>query len=214
MQQCNWMGVRRKMFLHQLLAGSTSTRRHSAMNQTVSCRDSGSIVLVLKCISVDAWQPATVISGGKWRGHYDCWETDRRGDRGKDWKQVPFATSTAIWCSAWNGQPGVETQAQTDNWQTSAFFLLQVIQPNTEDQVNPRRKCWKHECTMWRSMRVSSQRQPVVEQLKQLLLQGRFIFWWFYFVLLSIWLKLSLPSQPCYLSLPLPLHPRGSASTL
>lgn len=67
---------------------------------------------------------------------------------------------------------------------------------------------------MWRSLRVSSERQPVVEQLKQLLLQGRFIFWWFYFVPLSFWLRPSLPSQPCYLSLSLPLHPRGSASTL
>lgn len=83
----------------------------------------------------DAWQPATVISGGKWWGHYDRWETGgERGTEGRNENKTRFATSTAIWYSAWNGRPGVKTQAQTDNWQTSAFFFFSSSNPTMQSR--------------------------------------------------------------------------------
>lgn len=61
-------------------------------------------------------------------------QEEREGQREGMKTRIASPTSTAIWYSAGNGRPGVKTQAQTDNWQTSAFFFFSSSNPTMQSR--------------------------------------------------------------------------------
>lgn len=123
------------------LAASISTGWHSAVNQTASCRDSGIIFAVVNTFRLTLGSRQTVISGEKCRGHNNSWETDRRGDGGKERKQE---------CLPRLHPPQPDVGLQMDNralkGERRQTIGLQAIRAGRVDQVRPHRKCWNARC--------------------------------------------------------------------